>query len=114
MGRLSRFAGPTRDTRRREQVQAFWDATLVTVTLPQVLAIARALNVVDSVWRHENYGALWDRDDLPDGANENDLIKSRLLGRLLLQGRPPTKTRPPTRWGGPEWSLLPGGDPFAD
>ena len=97
-----------------EQVEGFWADTPVAVSLPQVLAIARALDVVDSVWRHEGYGALWNRDEGLGGASEHDLIKSRLLGRLLLQGRPPTRTRPPTRWGGPEWSLLPGGDPFDD
>jgi hypothetical protein len=35
-----------------------------------------------------------------------------LLGRMLVEGKPPTKTKPPLAMGGPAWELLPEGDPF--
>lgn len=38
--------------------------------------------------------------------------KSRLLGRMIHDGKPPTRTKPPVVWAEPRWDLLPGGDPF--
>jgi hypothetical protein len=79
----------------------------VTLTKEQVEAIWRAIEVVGRVRRAEKYRPLWDNP-------RADLHKSRLLGRMLLDGKPPTRTKPPTRFAGPAWSLLPGGDPFGD
>ena len=60
----------------------------VTITVEQVRAIWRALDVVRDVRRHEQYESLW--------ANPSPNVrKSRLLGRILVEGRPPTRTRPP-------------------
>jgi hypothetical protein len=89
----------------------------VTITREQVRAIWHAIAVVDQVRQaegHESLFQIWN----PPGAGTNgqtpvELAKSRLLGRMLVQGRPPTKTRPPVAEGGPAWDQLPGGDPFA-
>ena len=81
------------------------DGRPVTVTVEQVHAIWHTLRVVDDVRSHENYESLW--------ANRRaNIYKSRLLGRILVEGRPPTRTRPPVSLSGPDWSSLPGGDPF--
>lgn len=79
----------------------------VTITAEQVDAIWHAIEVVEDVRRSEGYESLW-------GNPEANLYKSRLLGRMLIAGLPPTRTKPPTEWGGPVWSLLPGGDPFSE
>jgi hypothetical protein len=44
--------------------------------------------------------------------NHPNMQKSRLLGRMIHQGLPPTRTKPPIDVAGPAWWLLPGGDPF--
>jgi hypothetical protein len=77
----------------------------VTITADQVRTVWHSLRVVDQVRNHERYPSLW--DDPPA-----DIYKSRLLGRIFVQGRPPTRTRPLTVFAGPGWSALPGGDPF--
>jgi hypothetical protein len=77
----------------------------VTITAEQVQAIWHALSVVEKVRSHERYPSLWENP-------RADIYKSRLLGRILVQGRPPTRSRPPTLLAGPDWSALPGGDPF--
>jgi hypothetical protein len=79
----------------------------ITITEDQLWAIWRAINVVEDVRRSTDHPSLWENPSI-------DLLKSRLLGRMLLEGRPPTRTMPPTELGGPAWSLLPGGDPFDD
>jgi hypothetical protein len=79
----------------------------ITLTDDQVGAIWHAIRVVEEVRKSQGYESLWDR---PIGIN---LGKSRLLGRMLLDGLPPTKTKPPHHLGGPAWWLLPGGDPFS-
>lgn len=77
----------------------------VTITAEQMRAIWHALRVVEQVRSHERYRSLWENP-------RADIYKSRLLGRILIQGRPPTRSRPPTLFVGPDWSALPGGDPF--
>lgn len=83
------------------------DGNVVTITEDQLHAIWSAINLVERVRRSEGYASLW------DNAQPN-LFKSRLLGRILLHGLPPTKTKPPVELGGPAWWALPGGDPFAE
>jgi hypothetical protein len=78
----------------------------VTITAEQVRAVWHTLRVVEQVRSHERYPLLWENP-------RADIYKSRLLGWILVQGRPPTWTRPPTVLAGPDWSALPGGDPFA-
>jgi hypothetical protein len=79
----------------------------VTITEEQLDAIWHAIAVVGRVRATEKYQSLWSKP-------RPNLYKSRLLGRMLLDGKPPTRTKPPINLGGPAWSLLPGGDPFAD
>ena len=91
---------PDWDVYRDEQGEA------VIITEDQLYAIWHAIDVVESVREHEHYESMWDNAQV-------NIYKSRLLGRMLLDGKPPTRTKPPTECGGPVWSLLPGGDPFA-
>jgi hypothetical protein len=77
----------------------------VTLTELQIYAIWHAIDVVEDVRATQRYESLWTNP-------RPNLYKSRLLGRMLLQGRPPTRTKPPTIASGPSWSQLPGGDPF--
>jgi hypothetical protein len=77
----------------------------VTITADQIRAVWHALRVVEQVRSHERHTSLWKNP-------RAGIYKSRLLGRILVQGRPPTRTRPPTVLAGPDWSALPGGDPF--
>jgi hypothetical protein len=78
----------------------------ITITVEQVRAIWRALDVVEEVRRHEHDESLW--------ANPSPNVrKRRLLGRILVDGRPPTRCRPPSVLSGPNWSALRGGDPFS-
>jgi hypothetical protein len=80
----------------------------VTITPEQCRAIWHAISVVEEVRYAEGC------EPLTAGGQANaNLAKSRLLGRMLFDGRPPTRTRPPLAWGGPDWSALEGGDPFA-
>lgn len=101
------------DYRDHPEFNAEWDVFRdesgrpVTLTTEQLYAIWHAIHVVESVRYAEHYRSLW------SNAKPN-LAKSRLLGRMLLQGRPPTRTKPPMQIGGPAWWLLPGGDPFDD
>lgn len=78
---------------------------VVTITEEQFRAIWHAIAVVERVRSAEQCDSLW-RNPRPN------LLKSRLLGRMLLGGKLPTRTKPPTNWAGPDWSLLPGGDPL--
>ncbi len=77
----------------------------VMITDEQVRAIWHAIYVVDQVRKQEGYRSIW---EYPNA----DMYKSRLLGRMLLLGRPPTRTKPPMEMGGPWWGNLPRGDPF--
>lgn len=81
----------------------------VTITWQQVQAIWHAVRVAGQVRDAEGQRRLWQ-----PGYPETELAKSRLLGRMLVGGLPPTRTAPPRDLGGPAWHLLPGGDPFAD
>jgi hypothetical protein len=82
----------------------------VTVTYQQCWAILRAIEVVEAVRRAEGYDPMVTSDMSQSKAN---IIKSRLLGRMLYNGLPPTRTKPPTEVSGPAWWSLPDGDPFA-
>ena len=86
-------------------VTRYADDSPVTISAAQMDAIWHAVNVVETVRKAEGSESLW-RNAKPN------LRKSRLLGRMLLSGLPPTRTRPPRRWGGPDWTELPCGDPF--
>lgn len=79
----------------------------VTITDDQLTAIWHAVHVVNAVRRSEKVNQLAE-----EAGFETNAYKSRLLGRMLIRGRPPTRTRPPIDWGGPSWNALPGGDPF--
>lgn len=81
-------------------VARYPDGTPITITEEQGHAILRAIRIVQSVERTEggSCGGVWE--------------KSRLLGRILYEGLPPTRTKPPHDMGAPWWPLLPGGDPF--
>jgi hypothetical protein len=78
----------------------------ITLTADQVKAIWQAIDVVEQVRRSEGFESLWRNPHA-------NLLKSRLLGRMLVDGLPPTRTKPPTLGAGPDWSALPGGDPFS-
>lgn len=81
----------------------------------QLDAVHRALQVWVSVCTSEGSAqaaaAARNLSD-PDIWNQPNVGKSRLLGRMLHQGVPPTRTRPPKEAAGPAWWLLPDGDPF--
>lgn len=79
----------------------------ITLTEEQVSAVWHAISVVEEVRRSTGYRSIWS-----DNAMAN-LWKSRLLGRMVINGKPPTRTKPPVEMGGPAWDGLPGGDPFA-
>lgn len=100
------------------------DGKPVTITWEQVRAVWHAVHVVERVRRAEGHPSLWHIRP-PNGINqagfevssqgEPELAKSRLLGRMLVSGLPPTKTKPPPlEVGGPAWWALPDGDPFAE
>lgn len=80
----------------------------VTITAQQMQAIWRAVRVVNAVRQQNGMRSLW------EGPPEAEMAKSRLLGRMLLYGLPPTRTRPPVAFSGPDWGLLPDGDPFQE
>ncbi len=93
------------------------DGWPVTVAWDQIAASWHAVAVVESVRHAEGHPSLWriGGNGVTDGINyqtQAELAKSRLLGRMLVDGCPPTVTNPPHELGGPEWALLPGGDPF--
>jgi hypothetical protein len=89
------------------------DGKPVTLNADQVYAIWHGIHVVELVRKAESARPL---EGTPEGYINwrTELYKSRLLGRMLLEGRPPTKTKPPMSFAGPDWSKLPGGDPFGD
>ena len=111
---LERHRGSRKDFHmENDEFVAEWDVARdddgnpITISVEQVYAIWQAIHVVEAVREKESYESLWTNP-------HPNLYKSRLLGRMLIQGRPPTRTRPPVLGGGPDWSGLPGGDPFDD
>lgn len=78
------------------------DGNAITITEAQGHAVLRALRVLRMVEEAE--------PDSHTAAPQYD--KSRLLGRMLYEGLPPTRTKPPFNMGAPWWPDLPGGDPF--
>jgi len=83
----------------------------VTITVEQSRAIWHAIRVADAVREKETGESFWQDGSVQAQAN---LGKSRLLGRMLFEGKPPTKTSPPMADGGPAWWMMEGGDPFGD
>ena len=70
----------------------------VTITPQQFGAISHALRVVGEVRRSED----------PDAKEMRilDAQKSRLLGRMLVDGRPPLAEKPPEYLGAPGYHLV--------
>ena len=62
----------------------------VTITEQQMHAIWHAIGVVQQVRRAE------DARPIGEGNWHADLYKSRLLGRMVLDGKPPYDEKPPT------------------
>ena len=73
----------------------------VTITEEQMHAIWHAIRVVERVRRAEDYPSMWTNP-------EPNLYKSRLLGRLLIDGRPPLDEKPPDWWGGCGYHIVEG------
>ena len=95
------------------------DGNPVTITWEQCRAIWHAVHVVEMVRRAEGHESLFhirdhDRASHRNSQTEPEMAKSCLLGRMLVDGLPPTKTRPPVQYSAPAWHLLPGGDPFRE
>lgn len=84
----------------------------ITISGAQVSAIWRALSIVEDVRCSESCEPLGGEPRDRAQGWLTDVGKSRLLGRLLIDGRPPTRTRPPESAGACAWWKLPGGDPF--
>lgn len=95
-------------------------ADAVPPTELQLAAIRRAVEVWSLVCQAEGSPQAmnaWDEVRGQEGRgrydwNHPNMSKSRLLGRMIHEGLPPTRTKPPTETAGPAWWLLPGGDPF--
>lgn len=84
----------------------------VTLTWEQVEAVWRAFSVWNAVVNQEQAERKPDQRQNWIATNPANWMKSRLLGRMLVDGKPPTRTRPPVVAAEPRWDLLPGGDPF--
>lgn len=102
-----------RQTLNTDVTPAEWDVFRdqqgkpVTINEDQLRAIWHAVSVVEQVRRSTGHQSLWDNP-------HPNLYKSRLLGRMLLDGLPPTTQLPPKVMGGPDWAGLPGGDPYIE
>lgn len=66
----------------------------VTITQAQGRAIWHAIETVNAVRKAEGVKSLWEHPS-PD----IEMGKSRLLGRMLYQGRAPLNEKPPHHWG---------------
>jgi len=89
------------------------DGNPVTITGEQCAAVLHALRVVEAVRKAEGCRPLLPPYPKDQGMNIHaEVTKSRLLGRMLHEGLPPTRTRPPVYLAAPAWDLLYGGDPF--
>lgn len=71
----------------------------VTITWDQVRAINHALMVWREVYRKE-------KGDYPDLNNVANLWKSCLLGRMLVEGKPPLENAPPVVCAAPAYHLV--------
>lgn len=82
------------------------------LTADELVAVRRAVYVHGLVCTAENS----DQHTLRPGGEFDwrspNAQKSRLLGRMIHDGKPPTRTRPPVEAAEPRWDLMPGGDPF--
>lgn len=77
----------------------------VTLEPEQLDAIWHALSVVDAVRTYEGYPLL------SEGAGfKINAVKSRLLGRMLVDGRPPLIPAPPHWIGGAGYHLMEGAE----
>lgn len=83
------------------------DGNVVTVTPLQCQAIWRALRIVSSVRESEGYPPL-KVHQVGHLLESPDIHKSRLLGRILYEGKPPHLNKPPEVIAGPAWWLVPG------
>ena len=73
----------------------------VTITEEQMHAIWHAAHVVEQVRREEGCSAIGEPFGTPStGQWWVDLYKSRLLGRMLIDGRPPLDEKPAKWLGG--------------
>lgn len=72
----------------------------VTITEEQGRAIWHAIHVVEQVRKAEGEPSLWAHQ-----SPEIEIAKSRLLGRMLYQGRPPLDEKPPTYFGAAGYHL---------
>lgn len=122
------FAGPDVVERYREirylhaedDIPAAWhpyrdaNGKRVTLTDDQIRAVWHAIGIVRAVRAAEGYRDLFDDPRLAETvtSSSTELAKSRLLGRILVTGRGPTRDKPPLELSGPAWWLLPGGDPY--
>ena len=77
------------------------DGNPVTITHEQMEAIWHAIRVRDQI--NERHHPNGDRQGA--GSGGVNWLKSRLLGRMLLDGLPPLPDPPPVRWGGPAYHL---------
>lgn len=74
------------------------DSNPVTLTENQVSAVWHAIHVRDLLMAAE--------DKLGEDDSIFDLSKSRLLGRMLIDGRPPLDEKPPRWMGAPGYHLV--------
>jgi hypothetical protein len=75
----------------------------ITITEDQMRAIWHAIDVVNRIRRENDVPSLY---DAPAGF-ATEAYKSRLLGRILLYGRPPFDEKPPHAWGACDYSADP-------
>lgn len=73
----------------------------ITLTPEQVQAVWHAIYVVERVRASEGYDSLWTNP-------QPNLGKSRLLGRMLVDGRPPLAEKPPHWVAGCGYHLVEG------
>lgn len=87
----------------------------VTITEDQMRAIWHAINVVDEVRRTEGCRSF---DNQAKAGNwRAEFWKSRLLGRMLLDGKPPYDEKPPTEIAACAywlWDQPDPGEPMSD
>ena len=89
------------------------DWPVPVITPEQMHAIHHAINVVEDVRRieREKSPQQWSARSLWSGY-PHEFMKSRLLGRLLLDGKPPHREPPPIAMGAGDWSSVPGDDDY--
>lgn len=76
----------------------------VTITDEQMYAVFHALKTVDDVRRAEGCQTIL--DSIRQSGTFTEVYKSRLLGRMLIHGRPPLDEKPPHAWGACDYSAV--------